>query len=70
MKKILIPIVVTAIVLFWFVIYIVMFMTQLPLFWGLAFAMIPLILCVIMVWVCIERIKEIQGGEDDDISQY
>ena len=31
---------------------------------------IPLILAVVMFGVLISRIKEIQGGEEDDLSQY
>ena len=31
---------------------------------------IPLILAAVMFGVLISRIKEIQGGEEDDLSQY
>lgn len=31
---------------------------------------VPLILSAVMLGVLISRIKEIQGGEEDDISQY
>lgn len=31
---------------------------------------IPLILAAIMLGVLISRIKEIKGGEEDDLSQY
>ena len=31
---------------------------------------VPAILAIIMIVVCIQRIKEIKGGEEDDLSQY
>ncbi len=31
---------------------------------------IPLALAVVMIGVLISRIKEIKGGEEDDLSQY
>lgn len=31
---------------------------------------IPLILAAVMIGVLISRIKEIEGGEEDDLSQY
>ena len=31
---------------------------------------VPIIFVALFIYVCIERIKEIQGGEDDDLSQY
>ena len=30
----------------------------------------PLIFSIVIIKVCIERIKEIKGGEEDDISKY
>jgi hypothetical protein len=27
-------------------------------------------LSVVMIYVCIQRIKEIKGGEEDDLGQY
>ena len=31
---------------------------------------LPIIFVALFIYVCIERIKEIQGGEEDDLSQY
>ena len=31
---------------------------------------VPIIVVALFIYVCIERIKEIQGGEEDDLSQY
>lgn len=37
---------------------------------AVAGAIIPTIICGIMIYVTIERIQEIRGGETDDLSQY
>ena len=31
---------------------------------------VPIIFVVLFIYVCIERTKEIQGGEEDDLSKY
>ena len=31
---------------------------------------VPIIFVALFIYACIERIKEIQGGEEDDLSQY
>ena len=35
-----------------------------------ALGIIPLLFSVVMIKVCIDRIKEIKKGEEDDLSQY
>ncbi len=34
------------------------------------FAVIPIALALGMIFVCVQRIREIQGGEEDDLSKY
>ncbi len=34
------------------------------------FGLIPLILAGVMIGVCVQRIKEIRSGEEDDLSKY
>lgn len=34
------------------------------------FFVVPIFIGVMMIKVCIERIKEIKGGEEDDLSKY
>ncbi len=34
------------------------------------FGIIPVVLSIGMLYVCIQRIKEIRSGEEDDISKY
>ena len=31
---------------------------------------IPAFLAAVMIYVCMQRIKEIKGGEEDDLGQY
>ena len=38
--------------------------------WKYVLGILPLVFSVIMVRVCIERIKEIKKGEEDDLSKY
>ena len=69
-KKMIAPIAVSAIVILYYVIYFDILITLIDGIWRWLLAIIPLILSIVMVKVCIERIKEIMEGEDDDISKY
>ena len=69
-KKILAPIIVTVIMIVYFIVYFGFLITLLDGIWKYALGIIPLIFSVVMVKVCIERIKEIKEGEEDDISKY
>ena len=69
-KKILAPMIVTVIMIVYFIVYFGFLITLLDGIWKYALGIIPLIFSVVMVKVCIERIKEIKEGEEDDISKY
>ena len=69
-KKMVAPIVVTVIMILYYVVYFGFLITLIDGIWKYAFGMIPLIFSIVMVKVCIERIKEIKEGEEDDISKY
>ena len=69
-KKMVAPIVVTILMVVYYVVYFGFLMTLLEGVWRYALGIIPLVFSVVMVKVCIERIKEIKGGEEDDISKY
>ena len=69
-KKIIAPVLVTVIAVLYFVVYFGFLITLLEGIWRYALGIIPLALAVLMVKVCIERIKEIREGEEDDISKY
>ena len=69
-KQMIAPIIVTIIMVLYYVVYFGFLMSLLPDIWKYAFGIIPIIFSGIMVKVCIERLKEIKKGETNDISQY
>ena len=69
-RKMIAPIVVTVIIVLYFVVYFGFLVFLLDGIWKFVLGVIPLIFSVVMVSVCIERINEIKRGEEDDISKY
>ena len=69
-KKMLPPIVVSVIIILYYVVYFGILITLLEGIWKYVLVIIPLIFSAVMLKVCIERIKEIKEGEEDDISKY
>ena len=69
-KKMLPPIVVSVIIILYYVVYFGILITLLEGIWKYVLGIIPLIFSAVTLKVCIERIKEIKEGEEDDISKY
>ena len=69
-KKFIAPIVVTVLMVAYYVVYFGFLIALLPGVWKYVLGLLPLALSVLMVKVCIERIQEIKKGEEDDLSQY
>ena len=69
-KKMLAPIVVTVIMVLYYILYFGFLVVMLDGIWKYALGIIPLIFSGVMVKVCMERINEIKKGEEDDISKY
>ena len=69
-KKMIAPIVVSIIVVLYYVVYFGVLMMLLDNMWKLVLGVIPIVLSLVMLKVCIERINEIRKGEEDDISKY
>lgn len=69
-KKMVAPIVISVIVVLYYAAYFGFLITMLDSIWKYVLGIIPLLLSAVMVKVCIERIKEIKKGEEDDISKY
>ncbi len=69
-NKMIAPIVISIIVIIYYVIYFGFLISLLDGIWKYALGFIPLILSAVMIKVCIERINEIKKGEEDDISKY
>ena len=69
-KKMIAPIVVTAIMIVYFILYFGFLITLFDGIFRLLLGIIPLVFSVVMIKICIERINEIKKGEEDDISKY
>ena len=69
-KKMVAPIIVSVFVILYYVVYFGLLISLLEGVWKWTFGLIPLIFSVLIVKVCIDRIKEIKEGEEDDLSKY
>ena len=69
-KKLIAPILVTVLMVIYYVVYFGFLMSPLSGFVKYALGILPLAFSAVMVKVCIERIQEIKKGEEDDLSQY
>ena len=69
-KKMLPPIVISVIIILYYIVYFGILITLLEGIWKYVLGIIPLIFSAVTLKVCIERIKEIKEGEEDDISEY
>ena len=69
-KKMIAPIVVTVIMVIYYAIYFGFLISLLEGVWKYALGILPIAFIALMIKVCIERIKEIQEGEEDDLSKY
>ena len=69
-KKMIAPIVVSVIMILYYVVYFGFLITLLPGIWKYVLGIIPIAFSVLILKVCIERINEIRKGEEDDISKY
>lgn len=70
-KKLIAPIVITALLVLYFIAFVVLaFLFRIPLWAKFLGGLIPLALIGVSVFVLVERIKEVRSGEEDDLSQY
>ena len=71
-KKMIAPIVIATIFVLYYIGIVVFFMTipGVPAIARVLLIVIPIILAAVMLGVLISRIREIKGGEEDDLSQY
>ena len=70
--KLIAPIVISALVVLYFIGFIIVLLTVtgLPTVWIVVGAVAPVCLAGVMVYVLVQRIKEIRSGEEDDLGQY
>ena len=69
-KKIIAPIIITIIIIAYYIVYFGILIALIDGIRKWLLGIIPLALSAVMLKVCIERIKEIKKGEEDDLSQY
>ncbi len=69
-RKILAPIIISVIIVLYYVIYFSILIALIDGIWKWLLGIIPLVLSAVMLKVCIERINEIKKGEEDDLSKY
>ena len=69
-KKMTAPILVSVIMIIYFIVYFGFLISLLDGIWKYALGIVPLIFSAVMIKVCIERINEIKKGEEDDIGKY
>ena len=69
-RKMIAPIAVAILLVLYYVIYFGFLLWAMEGAWKYLLGIFPVALLGVTVAVCIERIKEIQRGEEDDLSQY
>ncbi len=69
-RKMIAPIVITVLMILYYAAYFSLLIYAIDRVWALLLGIIPLLLGGIMIYVCVQRIKEIRSGEEDDLSQY
>ena len=72
LKKMIAPIIITVIVVLYFIFIasLVFISDELPMQWRFVIIMIITVFVIVMISVLMSRIKEIRSGEEDDLSQY
>ncbi len=69
-KKMLAPVIVTVLMVLYYIVYFGFLISLLDGIWRYALGILPLVFTGVTIYVCIQRIKEIRKGEEDDLSQY
>ncbi len=70
-KKMIAPIIITVLVIAYYVFLFGMLISEMDIIvLKIIIGVLPALLGATMVGVCIQRIKEIKGGEEDDLGKY
>ena len=64
------PIVITIVLLLYFAVYFGVLIALLSGIWRFFLLIFPVAFAGVLIYVCIDRIKEIWNGEEDELSQY
>ena len=69
-KKMTAPIVITALVVAYYALFFTLIVRLTGGLVRLLLGIVPLCLAAVMIYVCVQRIKEIRSGEEDDLGKY
>ena len=70
-RKMIAPIIIIiCLVSYYLILLYIMLKLKLPTLFNIGIIGITVIVTFILIWVLIDRIKEIRRGEEDDLSQY
>ena len=69
-RKMIAPIAVSVIMILYYIVYFGFLILLLDGIWKYVLGVLPLVFAAVTVKVCIERIREIKKGEEDDLSKY
>ena len=69
-RKFVAPIVVTVLIVLYYFLYFAFLISLLDGFIKIFLGVMPIVFSALTIIVCIERIKEIKKGEENDISKY
>lgn len=71
-KKMVAPIIITVLMVLYYILYFGLLLIALEdmIILSILLGIIPISCAAVIIGVCIQRIKEIRSGEEDDLSQY
>ena len=69
-KSMIAPILITVVMTLYYIAYFGFLISLVNVVWKYVLGIIPILLSLVMISSCIERIKEIKKGEEDDLSKY
>ena len=69
-KKMIAPIVVTILAVIYFIVYFTLLIRVTEGVIRIVLGIVPLAFIGVMIAVCVQRIKEIRSGEEDDLGKY
>ena len=64
------PIVITVLFVLYLTLYFALIFYEVEGIAKILLGIIPAVLAAVMIYFCLQRIKEIEGGEEDDLSKY
>ena len=69
-KKMIAPIICTIVIIIYYFAYFIFIIHMIGTPLAIILGIFPISIAILMIYTCLERIKEIKKGEEDDISKY